>query len=95
MTSERHTKVALVQPTNKPTAKVAAVGVSGAAVLVLVYVLSLLGLDLPTGVGEAIILVVMFVAGWLKKEVLDKRWGPATPAGAPVAPPAEPGSPVA
>lgn len=79
MTTEgsRRTKVAVVQPTNKPTAKVAAMTLSGAGAVVVLLIARLFGLELDMTAATAIVVVVMAVAGWVKKEVIDRRYPPA------------------
>lgn len=56
------------QPTNKPTAKVGAVGIGGALSIVLIYVASQFGLELPAEVSSALTLIVSFASGYLVKE---------------------------
>ena len=48
-----------------PEKKVGAAGVAAAAVLVLVWLARLVGLDLPEHVAEAVIALVMFGAAYL------------------------------
>jgi putative effector of murein hydrolase LrgA (UPF0299 family) len=55
----------------RPTEKVAAVGTSGAAATVIVYVAGLLGLDLPATVAGALVLLAAFVAGYLRPTTGD------------------------
>ena len=49
-----------------PTPKVAAAGAGGAASIVLIYVLSLVGITLPPEVAAAITTLLAFGAGYLK-----------------------------
>jgi len=51
-----------------PTDKLAATGATGAAVLVLVWALSLLGVDVPDKVQLALAVLLPWLAGWLKTE---------------------------
>ena len=51
---------------SKPVPKVAAGGVGGAVSIVIVWVASQLGLDVPAEVASAFTTVVAFVAGYLK-----------------------------
>lgn len=51
---------------NKPTPKVAAAGTAGAATIVLVYIVGLLGLDVPPEVASAVTALLSFGAGYLK-----------------------------
>ncbi len=55
------------QPTAAPTAKLQAVGVSGAAAVLAVYVADQFGVDLPEAVAGAAVLVVSWIAGYLKR----------------------------
>jgi hypothetical protein len=62
------------QPTNTPTLKVQAVGVTGTMVTVVLLVASIFGLELPAesvnevAVGvSALVTLVTFVAGYFKK----------------------------
>ena len=54
-------------PSSKPVPKVAASGQAGAAALVLVYVANLLGLEVPAEVAAALVGLLMFAAGYLKR----------------------------
>jgi putative flippase GtrA len=54
-----------MKPELKPTNKVAASGLTGAIVVILMWVLSLLGADVPAAVAVAISTVVSVVVGWL------------------------------
>lgn len=56
------------QPTLKPTSKVTAVGVGGGAATVLIAVLGLFGIELPMEVVAAILTLITFGAGYLKRE---------------------------
>ncbi len=51
----------------KPTPKVTAAGAGGSAGVLLVAVANALGLDLPPEVAAAIVAVVSFVAGYVKR----------------------------
>lgn len=51
---------------NKPNKKVQAGGAAGAASIVVVYVLSLLGVALPPEVASALTTLLAFGAGYLK-----------------------------
>lgn len=48
--------------------KVAASGIAGALTVVLVYVLSLVGVDVPTEVAAAVTVIIAFVAGYLRSQ---------------------------
>lgn len=52
-----------------PTPKVAAGGTTGAAVLVLLWIAGLLGLELPPEVAGAIVLLATAGAAWLKSDL--------------------------
>ncbi|ASM62386.1 holin [Arthrobacter phage Laila] len=56
----------------KPTPKVAAVGVSGALTVLIVWVAGLCGIDMPAEVAAAISVVVTFGAGYIKSEVTER-----------------------
>lgn len=56
------------QPDAQPTNKVAAAGISGAASVLLVYVLGQFGLDVPPEVASAITVLAAFGAGYMTKE---------------------------
>ena len=56
------------QPTSTPTQKVAAGGIGGALSIVLIYVVGLLGLDMPPEVASAVTAIVSFLAGYIVKE---------------------------
>jgi len=58
------------QPTATPTRKVTAQAVSGVASVLLIYVLGLVGVDLPADVAAAIVVVLSFVASYMTKEKL-------------------------
>jgi hypothetical protein len=47
--------------------KVAAGGIAGAVTIILVYIASLLGLDVPSEVAQAFTVVLSFAAGWLTR----------------------------
>lgn len=53
---------------NVPSSKVAAVGVSGAATLVVVWVLGLMGVPVTPEIAAAIVVVVGAIAGYVKRE---------------------------
>ena len=56
------------QPTAAPTNKVAAAGIAGAISVLVIYLASaLFGIELPTGVGESIAVIVAFVAAYFKR----------------------------
>lgn len=55
------------QPTAMPTQKVAAAGISGAATIMLVYVLGLFGLEIPPEVAAALTALLAFAGGYLVK----------------------------
>lgn len=55
------------QPTAAPTAKQTAVGIGGAAAVLGVYVADRFGVDLPEAVAGAAVLVIAWVAGYVKK----------------------------
>lgn len=55
-----------------PTNKVAAVGLTGALTIVLVYVLSLLHVNLPPEVSAALTMIISTGAGYLIKERAPK-----------------------
>lgn len=50
-----------------PVPKVAAAGAAGALGTMLIYVAGVLGIDLPAEVAAAIVVLVMFGAGYLKR----------------------------
>ncbi len=54
-------------PGQKPVAKVAAAGVSGALAVVLIFVAGALGLDMSAEVGASFATLAAFVAGYLKR----------------------------
>lgn len=56
------------QPTLEPTQKVAAAGIGGSLSIVLVYVIGLLGLELPPEVSSAATALISFGAGYLVRE---------------------------
>jgi len=56
------------QPTAVPTAKVAAAGIGGSVSIVLIWILSQLGIDMPAEVASAITAIVSFAAGYLVQE---------------------------
>lgn len=56
------------QASSMPTQKVAAAGISGAVSIVLIYIASQLGLELPAEVAAAITTIVSFASGYLVKE---------------------------
>lgn len=59
-----------VQPDAVPTSKVAAAGISGSVSVLIIYIGSELGLDMPAEVAAAITTVMAFLAGYMVK---DKR----------------------
>ena len=52
----------------KPTRKVGMGGVAGAATVVLVWVLGLLGVPVPVEVASAMTVLIMFGAGYLTRD---------------------------
>lgn len=48
--------------------KVKASGASGAVVTIIVWVAFEYGVDIPAGVGEAMVVLVSFIAGYVKTE---------------------------
>lgn len=58
----------VTQPTNVPTPKVAAAGISGGASLVLVWLAGQFGVEMPEAVAGAIVLLAAVGAAWLKRE---------------------------
>lgn len=56
------------QVSYKPNRKMTAVGVSGATALVIVWVLSQFGIDMPMEVATASTVVIAWVAGYWIKE---------------------------
>lgn len=63
------------QPTNKPTAKMTAVGGAGAVVLAVVTILAAFGVQVPENVSGAVLtlvtalsVIIPFIAGYLKRE---------------------------
>lgn len=61
---------------NTPTSpKLAAGGITGAAALVIVYVASLFGIDVPTEVAIALVTVATFVAGYFTPDPLRQDAG--------------------
>jgi hypothetical protein len=55
------------QPSKVPTAKVAAASVAGAVTVLLVWIASLSGLDVPPEAASAFTTLTAFLAGYLKK----------------------------
>lgn len=53
---------------NTPTAKVGQIPIVGAAVLIITYVCSLAGVDIPAEVAIAIVTVVSFGIGYFLKD---------------------------
>ena len=56
------------QPTKAPTQKMTAVGISGAVTLVVIWLVSQFGVDLPAEVASALTIIISFVAGYLTPE---------------------------
>lgn len=52
-------------PSKRPEKKVVASTASGAGVAVVMWLAALVGLDLPAGVAEAVVVLAVAVAGWL------------------------------
>lgn len=61
-------KTPVTQPTNVPTAKVATAGVTGAAVLVIVWLVDMFGVVVPPEVAAAAVLLLGTGAAYLRKE---------------------------
>ena len=61
------------QPTPAPTRKVAAGGGTGAATLVLLWVASLLGVEMPEPVAGAIVLLASGLAAYFTRERGPRR----------------------
>lgn len=57
-----------MNPSKRPTAKVAAAGTAGAASVLIVYVASLFGLAVPGDVGAALATLIAFSAAYFKRE---------------------------
>lgn len=55
--------------TATPTPKIAAVGITGAVALIIVWVAGLFGLEVPAEVAAAFTVVLAFVAGYIKTDV--------------------------
>lgn len=53
------------QPTVAPTNKIAAVGVSGALSIVIVYLLGQFGVEMPNEVASAITLLISALSGYI------------------------------
>lgn len=51
-----------------PTPKVAVGGITGALVVILVWVASLFGLDVPTEIAAALVVVLSFIASYLTRD---------------------------
>lgn len=75
----RRAKIAVRQPTAAPSRKVVASGMAGALVLVVVWVVGLFGLDVPPEVAAAATVVVAGVAGYVRHDVVDRRFGAPEP----------------
>ncbi len=60
--------IATVPEAKKPTPKVGASALAGALSVVLIYVVSLFGVEIPGGVGAAIATVFTFIAGYFISE---------------------------
>jgi hypothetical protein len=52
----------------KPTPKIAAAGAAGALTIIIVYVASLFGLDVPEYVATAVGVLITWAAGYLKRD---------------------------
>lgn len=48
--------------------KIAASGIAGALTVVIVYVLSLVGVNVPTEVAAALTVIIAFAAGYLRSQ---------------------------
>jgi hypothetical protein len=57
----------MTEGTKTPTPKVAAAGLGGAGAFLLVTVANAVGLDLPPEVAGAVVALVSFAAGYLKR----------------------------
>jgi putative flippase GtrA len=55
------------KPSRKPQPKVAAGGIGGSVVVLIVYALGTAGIEVPAEVATAAAVVVGFAAGYLKK----------------------------
>jgi hypothetical protein len=55
---------ATVKPTKKPSTKIVAGGTTGAAVILVVWLASLFGLEIPDFVAAAGVTVLSFIAGY-------------------------------
>lgn len=56
------------QSTNTPTKKVTNMGISGALVLIVSFLASLGGVELPMEVAIAVTVVVMEIVGWVTSD---------------------------
>lgn len=56
------------QVSSAPTNKVAAAGIGGSLTIVVVYVLGLMGVELPAEVASALTALISFAAGYLVRE---------------------------
>lgn len=77
MVHRRYEKEPLMRPLET---KFTAATISGAAVLVVVYVAGLLGLDLPEAVAEAAVFLVMSAAAYLAPHTRREDLGEVGPA---------------
>lgn len=57
----------MTEATKRPVPKVAAAGAGGLGAFLLVTVANALGLDMPPEVASAVVAVVSFAAGYLKR----------------------------
>lgn len=60
----------MTPPTRKPQPKVVAGGVAGAVSILVVYALTLAGVEVPPEVASALTVVAGFVAAYLKRSNL-------------------------
>lgn len=60
--------IATVPEAKKPTPKVGASALAGALSVVVIYIVSLFGQEIPGGVGAAIATVFTFIAGYFVNE---------------------------
>ncbi len=68
MTFDRLTSIVTVPEKKRPTPKVGAAALAGAISVVVIYIVSLFGVEIPGGVGAAIATVFTFVAGYFVVE---------------------------
>ena len=56
------------QPTSQPTRKVAAGGLGGSLTLVVVWLIGVVGVDLPPEVASAVTVLVTYAVSWFVKD---------------------------